>query len=136
VSIIFYELKWEATLATKQQLRRHGFTAYGRRITKKERNKSAIQDGVEASRTSLHKDVAMVYTAEARVNTAYQVVPKTIVDQECEDEENYDITQEFADEPGAELISLHEIKMMTGEDLEMGKGNARRNGFTKIARCI
>ena len=118
VSIIFYELKWEATLATKQQLRRHGFTAYGRRITKKERNKGAIKDGVEVSRTSLHNNVAMVYTAEARVNTAYQVVPKTIVDQECEDEEDYDITQEFADEPGAELISLHEIKMMTGEDRE------------------
>ena len=46
----------------------------------------------------------------------YKVCPKHIVDQEClDEEESYDLTNEFADEPGADTIPLGEIKQMTGK---------------------
>ena len=50
----------------------------------------------------------------------YKVSPKHIADQEClDEEESYDITRKFADDPGAELMSLGDIKQMTGEELEV-----------------
>ena len=45
-----------------------------------------------------------------------------MADEENEDEEaSYDLTAFFADEPGAELISLGEIKRVEKEDLEVWK---------------
>jgi len=52
----------------------------------------------------------------------YIVSPKDAADQENEDEEmSYDLTTEFADEPGAELMSLADIKRLKGDDLEVWK---------------
>ena len=43
-----------------------------------------------------------------------------MADEENDDEEeSYDLTPFFADEPGAELMSLSEIKRFEGEDLEV-----------------
>ena len=65
------------------------------------------------------------YQPKGKKEDVYKVCPKHIVDQECLDEESYDLTNEFADEPGAETMSLGDVKRMTGEELV--EGNARGN---------
>jgi len=119
VSLIFYELKWDAKTDVKADLRVHGFTSYGLRVqpkkSKKENPKIQI-NAIAVGQAENQEEPEFLKMDQGK----YIIGSKAMADEENEDEdESYDLTPFFADEPGAELMSLSEIKRLDGEDLEV-----------------
>ena len=118
VSIIFYELKWDATVDVKLDLRKHGFTTYGMRTRPKKKEKAKVQINqmvVNKMDGGIHQSDSHDQS-NGKSEDVYKACPTHIVDQKCLDEdESYDLTDEYADEPGADTLALGDIKQMTGE---------------------
>jgi len=110
ISIIFYELKWDAKKDVREDLRVHGFTSYGFRVRPKKSKKEKSKIQINTIRVSQAENQGGCEEEELeslqQEKGRHIICPKDMADQENEDEEmSYDLTTVFADEPGAELMS-------------------------------